>query len=176
MIQRNFTVVALAALALVACRQAADDSAIAIDNSVNAAETGDPQVETLPPDDSSAAAPETPAAMPTKASPLATSIPAPFHGRWGINRADCTSTRGDAKGLLTINDARLTFYESRGAPTTVLGVTATSFDANYAFTGEGQAWERIERLKLVNDRLQRRTDAAPGQEPPVNLTYERCGE
>ena len=176
MTQRNFTVVALAALALVACRQAADDSAIAIDNSVNAAESADTEVETLPPDDSSAAAPETLSATPTKATPLPTSIPASFHGRWGINRADCISTRGDAKGLLTINDARLTFYESRGTPTRVLGATANSFDANYAFTGEGQTWERVERLKLVNDRLQRRTDAAPGQEPPVNLTYKRCGE
>ena len=35
--------------------------------------------------------------------------------------------------------------------------------------------ERTERLTLVNDKLQRRTDAEPGQEPPVNLADERCG-
>ena len=172
--QHNFSVPALLALTLAACQQPADDSNIAIDNGVNAA---DAEVETLPPNDSSAAAQGTPAATPTnEATPLPTSIPVQFHGRWGINRADCTSTRGDAKGLLTINDARLIFYESRGSPTKVIGATATSFDASYAFTGEGQTWDRVERLRLVNDKLQRRTDAAPGQEPPVNLIYERCGE
>ena len=29
-------------------------------------------------------------------------IPAAIQGRWGLTPADCTSTRGDAKGLLTI--------------------------------------------------------------------------
>jgi len=174
--QRKFTLPALLALALApACQQRADDANIAIDNNINAAEAAEAEVETLPPDDSTAAASGTPAATPTnEATPLPTSIPAQFHGRWGINRADCTSTRGDAKGLLTIAAARLTFYESRGMLDTVLGATATGFDANYGFTGEGQTWQRVERFKLVNDRLQRRTDSAPGQEPPVNLTYERC--
>jgi len=110
----------------------------------------------------------------TTSSP--TSIPAQFHGRWGLNKADCTSTRGDAKGLLTINDARLTFYESRGTLAKVLGATANSFDARYGFSGEGQSWDRVERLTRTNDKLQRRTDAQAGQEPPVNLTYTRCGE
>ena len=78
--------------------------------------------------------------------------------------------------MLTINDARLTFYESKGTLDKILGATANSFDASYGFSGEGQEWDRVERFKLVNDKLQRRTDAAPGQEPPVNLTYSRCGE
>ena len=111
------------------------------------------------------------AATPAK---LPTSIPAQFHGRWGLVPADCTSTRGDAKGLLTINDARLTFYESRGTLDKVLGATANSFDARYAFSGEGQNWARTERLKVVDRKLNRRTDAEPDQEPPINLTYSRC--
>ena len=179
MMRIRFTLPALLALAIAACQQPADDANITIDNQVNAAEAANADIETLPPDDSSAAAQGTPAATPTnEATPakLPTRIPAQFHGRWGINRADCTSIRGDNKGLLTINDARLTFYESRGTLDKVLVASANSFDANYGFTGEGQTWERVERLKLVNDKLQRRTDAAPGQEPPVNLTYSRCGE
>ncbi len=32
----------------------------------------------------------------------AKTIPAALHGRWGMVPADCTSTRGDNKGLLTI--------------------------------------------------------------------------
>jgi len=168
MTQRNFTLPALLALAIGACQQSANDSNIAIDNGLNAAEAANAEVETLPPSETDATA--------NAATPLPIRVPIPFHGRWGINRADCTSTGGDAKGLIMINDARLIFYESRGTLDEVLGATADSFDARYAFTGEGQTWERVERLKLVNDRLQRRTDAAPGQEPPVNLTYERCGD
>ena len=176
MTQLKFGSAALIALALAACQRPADDSNIAIDNGVNAANV---EVETLPPNDSSAAAQGTPAATPmNEASPakLPTQIPAQFHGRWGINRADCTSTRGDDKGLLTINDARLTFYESGGTLDKVIGATASSFDASYGFSGEGQSWDRVERLTRTNDKLRRRTDAAAGQEPPVDLTYTRCGE
>ena len=173
MTQRKFPWPALLALALAACQQA-DPNNIAIDEANNAAAM---EVETLPPGDSTAAAQGTPGATPTNDSTpanLPTQIPDPFHGRWGLTKADCTSTRGDAKGLLTINDTRLTFFESRGTLDKVLGATATSFDANYAFSGEGQTWQRVERFKLVNAKLNRRTDAQPGQEPPVDLTYQRC--
>lgn len=167
----------LATLALAACQQPADDSNIVIDNQANAAEAANADVVSMPPNDSSAAASGTPAATPTNeaTAKLPTRIPDQFHGRWGLVLGDCTSTRGDNKGLLTISDAGLKFYESRGTLDKVLGATANSFDANYKFSGEGQTWERVERLKLVNEKLQRRTDAAVGQEPPVNLTYSRCG-
>ena len=78
--------------------------------------------------------------------------------------------------LLTINDARLTFFESKGTLDKVLGATANGFDANYRFSGEGQTWQRVERLTRTDAKLHRRTDAAAGQEPPVDLTYMRCGE
>src|SRR6476659_3156800 len=39
----------------------------------------------------------TPAGAPDAA---AAAIPAALHGRWGLTPGDCTSTRGDAKGLL----------------------------------------------------------------------------
>ncbi len=108
------------------------------------------------------------------AAKLPTRIPDHFQGRWGLNKADCTSTRGDAKGLLTISDARLTFYEARGTLDKVIGATDTSFAARYSFSGEGQTWMRTERFSLVKAELHRTTDAEPGQEPPVNLTYARC--
>ena len=168
--QLSLAPAALLALALAACQQPASDANIAIDNNVDAVT----QVETLPPDEA-ADATTTPSNTATPAK-LPTQIPDQFHGRWGLTAADCTSTRGDAKGLLTINEARLTFYESRGTLDRVIAATDTSFDANYGFLGEGQSWEREERLKMVDGQLQRRTDAAPGQEPPVNLTYTRCGE
>ena len=150
---------ALAALVLAACQQSATSNAIA--NSGNAMANDAVMANVA-------------MANGATAAKLPTSIPGQFHGRWGLNSADCTSTRGDAKGLLTISDARLTFYESRGTPDTVLGATAISFDARYLFSGEGQTWARTERLKLVDGKLNRRTDAEPDQEPPVNLTYSRC--
>ena len=56
----------------------------------------------------------------------------------------------------------------------VIGATETSFAARYGFSGEGQTWMRTERFSLVKAELHRTTDAEPGHEPPVNLTYARC--
>ena len=166
MTKHTFLTVATLALALplAACQQAkvANNSEVTVP--VDDAPAADSNADTVAIEAGNVAAP----------AKLPTSIPAQFHGRWGLTKADCTSTRGDAKGLLTINDARLTFYESKGTLAKVLGATDTSFDANYGFSGEGQSWERVERLKLVNANLNRRTDAKAGQEPPVDLMYERC--
>ena len=162
---------ALAALALAACQQQAptnvanSDAATPINAAlppteqvaVNGADVGVPANHVAP----------APAKLPTR-------IPEPFQGRWGLTQADCTSTRGDAKGLLTISDARLTFYEAKGTLNKVIAVTDTSFAARYGFSGEGQTWLRTERFSLVKAELHRATDAEPGQEPPVNLTYARC--
>ena len=158
----------LALLALAACQQPTASNEMA-----NAAVMANVEMATVPPGPMSNNAA---VAMNngTVAAKLPTSIPVQFHGHWGLNRADCTSTRGDAKGLLTINEARLTFYESKGSLDKVLDATANSVDARYNFAGEGQTWARTERLKLVDGKLNRRTDAEPDQEPPVNLTYSRC--
>ena len=170
----NLLPAALLAIALAGCQQTNDN--IAIDEANNAAVM---EVGNLPPNDSSAAVENISAASSANAATpakLPTQVPDQFHGRWGLTKADCTSTKGDAKGLLTINDTRLTFFESRGTLDKVLGATATSFDASYAFSGEGQTWQRVERFKLVNAKLNRRTDAQAGQEPPVDLTYQRCAD
>ena len=160
------------AAALAACQQASPVTNVANDSEVAIPASETPATGNNSDGNSGNVAVELGnAAMPAK---LPTRIPDQFHGRWGLTKNDCTSTRGDAKGLLTINDARLTFYESRGTLDKVIGATDTSFDANYGFSGEGQEWQRVERFKLVNANLNRRTDAQAGQEPPVNLTYMRC--
>ena len=170
MTRTGFALPALFALTLAACQQPANNSDIAIDNGVNAAAI---DIETLPPDE---AVDENGTGQADNATDarLPAQIPAQYRGRWGLVPADCTSTRGDAKGLLTISAARLAFYESRGTLDKVLGATANSFDGRYKFSGEGQSWMRTERLTLVDGQLQRRTDAEAGQEPPLNLTYKRC--
>ena len=103
-------------------------------------------------------------------SPLPTHIPEKFWGRWGLVPADCTSTRGDAKGLLRIDDNRLYFYESKATLDRIIAATPTRFEANYGFAGEGQEWTAEQVLELNGNRLRR---IGRGDQP-VDLTYERC--
>lgn len=109
------------------------------------------------------------------ASTQASVIPVRFRGRWGINAADC---QGDAaaKGLLTIEERRLVFYESRGVLDRIVPAQpATQFVATYRFTGEGQEWQRSESLTLNGGSLQRRSIPPADQSQPVeSLTYTRC--
>ena len=97
------------------------------------------------------------------------SIPAFLHGRWGMSPADCTSTRGDAKGLLTITAGELRFYESRAVPVGNVGGTKDSFTADFAFVGEGQKWTGFETLQIKDRRLVRTTSS-----PMASYTYAKC--
>ncbi len=153
---------ALVTLLLAACQQAPDDN-IAIDdtNSLNA------EIETLPPDEGN----EATAAANATESPEALAIPAAFHGRWGMVPADCTSTRGDAKGLITIGDKTIQFFESRGTLTKVTMNAPENFTGTFAFTGEGQTWTNSQNLKLTgssNTLVRGETDVSQ------TYTYQRC--
>lgn len=108
----------------------------------------------------------TPAAA--SSSPAA-AIPAAFHGRWGLTPADCTSTRGDNKGLLVVSGERLQFYESRATPARNVQSSSDSISADFAFTGEGQSWTRYEALTLKDAKLVR-TESSP----MASFTYARC--
>jgi len=96
-------------------------------------------------------------------------IPASFHGRWGLSPEDCTSTRGDDKGLLVITGGELRFYESVATPAGSLEATANSVSGRFAFTGEGMSWTRHQVLQL-NDRKLVRTESTP----MASYTYARC--
>jgi hypothetical protein len=103
-----------------------------------------------------------------------TGIPSGLHGRWALVPADCTSTSGDAKGLLVIDGAMLRFYESRAKLTMIKERDANRVRASYAFSGEGQEWKQDVLLDLQDDgkKLVRRDygpDAMPGA-----LEYTRC--
>jgi hypothetical protein len=158
----------LALLAIVlataaACRPSASDQNIMIDN--NAAANAD--IELLPPDESSAANVANGAAP----AVAGTTIPAAFHGRWGMVEGDCTSTRGDAKGLITVAGDTITFYESRARLTRVTQDTPEKFTGEFAFTGEGQTWTKTQNLKLTgSSNTLIRTEI----EPSASFTYRRC--
>ncbi len=112
----------------------------------------------------------------TPSSPAATDaeIPSVLRGRWGLVPADCTSTRGDAKGLLTIGADKLEFYESVAQLENVKEAGADRIDASYAFTGEGQTWNLDVSLSTPDggETLIRR-DSGPDAQPGP-LTYTKC--
>lgn len=103
-----------------------------------------------------------------------TSIPDQFHGRWGLTANDCKPEYASAaKGLMVVNDSRLTFYESRGTLDRIDAWTpANLFTANYGFSGEGMTWERVITFERNGNKL-RRTEKG-GEEGPVDLTYTAC--
>ncbi|MFC7537334.1 hypothetical protein ACFQPG_08135 [Sphingomonas sp. GCM10030256] len=98
---------------------------------------------------------------------LTPSIPVRYHGRWGMVPADCEPGRSDAKGLLTIGDKTLRFYESVGTLKEQRVAIATAFSALYHFTGEGMAWDKVITLTREGDRLTRAEDAKA-------FRYTRC--
>ena len=151
-------------LALAACQQGNDDN-IAIDEA-NAANA---EMETLPPDETVTNDSDLTGNEGDSAGELA--IPAAFHGRWGMVAEDCTSTRGDAKGLIVVDAGSIKFFESRGTLTNVTGDYPENFTGTFAFTGEGQSWTNSQNLKLTgssNTLMRSQADVAD------KFTYQRC--
>jgi hypothetical protein len=105
----------------------------------------------------------------TKAAAPAEAIPAALRGRWGLTPMDCTSTRGDAKGLLIVGPSDLKFYESRAVPAASAQSGTDSISGDFSFTGEGQSWTKFEALTLKGDELVR-TES----NPMASFTYARC--
>lgn len=167
---RNLGIAALLALAVAGCNQQPDDdSNIAIDETVNAAEAANAEIETLPP--SETAGPPANgggnASSPVPEPGAAVSIPAQYRGRWGMVAADCEPGRSDAKGLMTIDATTLRFYESRATLKEQRPAIATSFSGLFAFTGEGQSWQKVQTLTRTGDTLKRADDEG-------SYTYTRC--
>ena len=96
-------------------------------------------------------------------------IPAALLGRWGLSPADCTSTRGDAKGLLIVSPTELRFYESRAVPANDAQTDSDSISGDFAFTGEGQSWTKYESLKIDKQVLVR-TET----KPTASFSYAKC--
>lgn len=122
-----------------------------------------------------------PATGPAEATPIATATPAPteipaaIQGRWGLAAADCEPGRDDAKGLLTIDASTLRFYESVGTLDEIDQASESGIRADFAFTGEGQEWDREMQLGLEQGGtvLVRREFGADAMPEP--LRYTKCG-
>jgi hypothetical protein len=96
-------------------------------------------------------------------------IPPALQGRWALTPRDCTSTLGDAKGLLIINKDELRFYESRAVPAAGAQTTVDSISGDFAFTGEGQQWTKYEAFELRDGKLVRTE-----RDPIASFTYAPC--
>lgn len=161
----------MTALALAACSTETTRNETIVQNQTVAAD----EVPAAPAAQVAAnAAAPAPAATASAAPDVAAGIPAALHGRWGLVPADCTSTRGDAKGLLTITADRLAFYESRGTIAQVVERDDSRLVADFAMTGEGQEWTRRMSLNVQDGgktliRREQGDDAMPGP-----LKYSRC--
>ena len=101
-------------------------------------------------------------------------IPEALQGRWGLAPADCTSTRGDAKGLITVEGDTIRFYESRGTVETVEASDPEQIHAQFAFTGEGQEWTREMQWSVTSNGTQLLRTDLDGETPGETLTYTRC--
>ena len=157
-------ILAVALLALAACQPPSDP---------NAADPGElnidsADIEPLPPSESSVPFTENAAANETAP---ATAIPAAFHGRWGMVPADCTSTRGDNKGLITVDANSIKFYESRAMLAKATTNAPENFTGDFSFTGEGQTWTKPQNLKLTGSS---NTLIRSETEPAMSFTYKRC--
>ena len=121
------------------------------------------------------------AKAPQRASPAPTGygipefgIPVKIQGRWALVPDDCTSTRGDAKGLLNVSATSLGFYESRGTLSKIAERSDTRLRATFAFSGEGMTWNRDVVLDVQDGgksliRREYGEDADPGP-----FKYMRC--
>lgn len=128
--------------------------------------------------ESSENAPEATTAASEKLEPTGaavSAIPKAIQGRWGLVAADCTSKKGDAKGLLEVSASQLKFYESVADLDEVKEAGDNRIRASFDYSGEGQSWKQDVVLDAQDggSTLIRRDygpDAMPG---PVK--YMRCG-
>lgn len=163
---KRFCLIFLTAAALAAC-EGRDPVADGAGNTsgLPAPNQTAPDASASTPPDTAVTAPSEPEAPDTGAA----KIPAALHGRWGMGPADCTSTRGDAKGLLVVTADQLRFYESVAVPTDDAKAGADWIRGEFDFTGEGQNWTKFQALAL-NGRDLVRTESNPN----ASYTYAKC--
>lgn len=174
------TCVALPALALLAAACGSQDSASdtmtnfedaaaeagpqAADPAGGAAEPAAPATETPELNEADDAGSEQPSPPDTPESRM---IPDQYRGRWGMVEADCDRERSDAKGHILIGERTIAFYESRATLRERRPAVATAFSGLFAFTGEGQQWEKVMTLSRDGDRLTR-------SDSDGSYSYRRC--
>lgn len=163
---KSLNSLALLALLLAACGgndPVADEPSNIVGNLDNA------EIETLPADESDASSSAELATGVDTTGSAEGPIPVALQGRWGMTPQDCTSTRGDAKGLITISGDGMKFYEATARPSADAQASADSISGNFDFTGEGQRWTRHQVVEIQKGKLVRTQS-----DPMESYTYVRC--
>lgn len=157
---------------LAACSQdksPADDASVGAD----ATSLADPIApsDAMPAEEPTADPDANPSALPGES---AGAIPLAVQGRWGLVPADCTSTRGDAKGLMEVRDRTIRFYESLATLGAAKETAPTRIRATFAYEGEGMQWSR-ELTMAVQDGGKALVLRESGDDaPPGARRYMRC--
>ena len=123
------------------------------------------------PAETQAAAPaESRVAAPGDAAITPALIPEAFVGEWNASVRDCGTGSSDMR--LRIDPARLRFHESQGAVVSVIRHDSRSVSVSARYVGEGQAWDRSDRLTLskTGDTLTVQT----GQTGQDRVVRHRC--
>jgi hypothetical protein len=110
-------------------------------------------------------------ASPVTSSADATGLPPAFQGRWGMTEADCDVSRADNKGLVTVSGDSLKFYESLGKLESMKAVSPMEINASFAFSGEGQSWNKDMTLKLDNGGT---TLVRVEKDPAATFRHKKC--
>ena len=147
-------------LMLSACSGNSDNDQQPVKEGADSVVTETPAQPAPPPDASAAAAP--------------TKIPASMTGRWGLVPVDCTSTKGDAKGLLVVSENQLKFYESVGKLAKISEGDDTKIRANFDFTGEGMTWKREMTMEVQDGGTTLLRQEFGEDAMPNPLKYSRC--
>ncbi|MFM5885417.1 MAG: hypothetical protein ACKOQ3_08870 [Novosphingobium sp.] len=116
--------------------------------------------------ESATAAPSSPAA--------ATAFPAAMLGRWGLVPGDCTSQRGDNKGMITVSAREIRFYESVARIERVKDSSENRMRAALAYEGEGMQWSRDAQFEVKPGAGQLVLQEYGDDAVPGPRTYTRC--
>jgi len=114
------------------------------------------------------------AAGPAPTEGMGQEIPTVMRGRFGLVPADCTSTRGDAKGLVAIDAQTMRFYESVATLKSVKPASAVQLRGSFAYTGEGMEWSREVSLESRDGGKMLIMEEFGDDAPPGPRTYTRC--
>lgn len=170
--------VCLAAIALAACsRQPAptqDASPQETSTQAPFTQAAPERASSAPPVASGTAGSAPVAAATADAVPQA--IPAGMRGRFGLVRADCTTTRGDGKGLVIVGPDSLRFYESVARLVRASEAGASHLRGRFAYSGEGMEWRREARLDLADGGATLVLEEFGEDAVEGPRTYRRCPE
>lgn len=111
---------------------------------------------------------------PTLAEGMGYEIPPALRGRFGLVPADCTSDRDDEKGLVTIGEKDMRFYESVAVLNDWKSVSGAQLHGTFAYSGEGMEWTRDVSLETRDGGKTLVMEEFGDDAPKGPRSYTRC--